>query len=79
MLTHNKQTADITQKKNQQQNECFYVSFFDQSSLQNDVFYMRQVTCLVEGARTVITHHQLSFFFTFTDAALIIVFLILLP
>lgn len=46
---------------------------------------MRQVTLLVEGARTAVAHHQLFFFFffflslTFTDATHIVVFLILLP
>lgn len=38
---------------------------------------MRQVAFLMEGARTMITHHQM-FLFAPTDAALIIVFLILL-
>lgn len=38
---------------------------------------MRQVTFLVEGARAVITHHQVSL--PPTDATLIIVFLIPLP
>jgi len=40
---------------------------------------MGQVTFLVEGARAVITHHQLVFVFPSTDATLVIVLLILLP
>lgn len=48
----------------------------EQSLPTNCVLYVRQVTFLVEGARTLITYNQL--FVPFTDAALVVVILIVL-
>lgn len=82
LKTHHNCYKSWKKKRRKEIDNKVYYSWFgrlhlDQNLPTNCVLYMRQVTFLVEGARTVITLNQL-FLCTFTDAALIIVSVILL-
>lgn len=71
-------TEQVSRKlqKHDNCNEKFIFNGLEQRLPANCVLYVRQVTFLVEGARTLITYNQL--FATFTDAALVVVILIIL-